>query len=97
MLMFDAPFPDFLVSLGHWMTALSFGIDVVMPACAGLGASFYSRFNLGMLLLVIVVLVLLAPAVIQGRRAGLSRRDILVFGRVNSPRCVFPKARCALR
>ena len=43
MLLFNAPFPDFLVKLAQWMSAIDLNVQFANPACIGLD-SFFKTF-----------------------------------------------------
>ena len=75
MLLFDAPWPELVVSIGAWASSLSLELGFISlspPGCTGVGRSFYLSYGLWLLLLSLVTLCLFLPAVLDARRARLA-------------------------
>ena len=70
MLMFDAPFPAFVVAAGTWVRTLNLDVDVAMPACIGVGGTFHARFTLLVLCVVLLLVLLWLPVLREGHRRG---------------------------
>ena len=92
MMLFNSSFPKQLVSLGRYLGALSFNLDVVAPECAGFDTTFYGKFAATVGLLASLCGAMLVPLLrtkvangwtvdmtLESEPAGVVFRDIFVI------------------